>query len=114
MNIAHRCILHKCAQMRTTIDIPEPLLRRAKAEAALEGRKLKDIVSQALELLLRGDVRLQDKPEEMLPSGVRMRDAGAFRIPVLESKRPGSSHVSPEALKDLELNEDEGKYGRSS
>ena len=35
--------------MRTTIDVPEPLLRRAKAEAALRGLRLKDIVRDALE-----------------------------------------------------------------
>lgn len=38
--------------MRTTIDIPEVLLRRAKAEAALRGFRLKDIVRDALERLL--------------------------------------------------------------
>ena len=35
--------------MRTTIDVPEQLLRRAKAEAALRGLRLKDIVRDALE-----------------------------------------------------------------
>lgn len=35
--------------MRTTIDVPESLLRRAKAEAALRGLRLKDIVRDALE-----------------------------------------------------------------
>ena len=39
--------------MRTTIDIPEPLLRRAKAEAALRGLRLKDIVRDALQRLLQ-------------------------------------------------------------
>ena len=38
--------------MRTTIDIPEDLLRRAKAEAALRGLRLKDIVRDALQRLL--------------------------------------------------------------
>ena len=35
--------------MRTTIDVPESLLRRAKAEAALRGLRLKDVVRDALE-----------------------------------------------------------------
>ena len=30
--------------MRTTVDIPDELLRRAKSEAALRGRKLKDLI----------------------------------------------------------------------
>ncbi len=42
--------------MRTTIDIPEDLLRRAKAEAALRGLKLKDYVTEALRAALRGDL----------------------------------------------------------
>ncbi len=39
--------------MRTTVDIPEDLLRRAKAEAALQGRSLKDFVTEAIRAALR-------------------------------------------------------------
>jgi hypothetical protein len=38
--------------MRTTIDIPDELFRRAKSEAALRGRKLKDLVEEGLRLVL--------------------------------------------------------------
>jgi len=38
--------------MRTTVDIPEDLLRRAKSEAALRGRKLKDLIEQGLRMVL--------------------------------------------------------------
>ncbi len=38
--------------MRTTIDIPDELLRRAKSEAALRGRRLKDLVEEGLRLVL--------------------------------------------------------------
>ncbi|HEV8678468.1 MAG TPA: hypothetical protein VGQ90_03760 [Stellaceae bacterium] len=38
--------------MRTTVDIPDELFRRAKAEAALQGRKLKDLVADGLRLVL--------------------------------------------------------------
>ena len=41
--------------MRTTVDIPDDLLRRAKSEAALQGRKLKDLVEAGLRLLLEGN-----------------------------------------------------------
>lgn len=40
--------------MRTTLDIPDDLLRRAKAEAALRGSKLKDFVADALRAALDG------------------------------------------------------------
>ena len=39
-------------KMRTTIDVPEDLLRLAKAEAALRGLRLKDVVRDALQRLL--------------------------------------------------------------
>ena len=35
--------------VRTTIDLPDDLLRRAKATAALRGMKLKDLMAQILE-----------------------------------------------------------------
>jgi hypothetical protein len=38
--------------MRTTVDIPDELLRRAKSEAALRGRKLKELVAEGLRLVL--------------------------------------------------------------
>ena len=38
--------------MRTTVDLPDDLYRRAKAEAALRGRKLKELVEEALHKLL--------------------------------------------------------------
>lgn len=41
--------------MRTTIDIPDELFRRAKSEAALRGRKLKDLVEEGLRLVLKED-----------------------------------------------------------
>jgi len=38
--------------MRTTIDIPDPLFRQVKAEAALRGKKLKDLVEEGLRRVL--------------------------------------------------------------
>jgi hypothetical protein len=40
------------ATMKTTIEVPDDLYRRAKAEAALRGRKLKDLVEEGLRLVL--------------------------------------------------------------
>ena len=45
--------------MRTTIDLPDVLLRRAKSEAALRGRKLKDLVEEGLRLIV--DKHLADE-----------------------------------------------------
>ena len=49
-------------EMRTTIDIPEELLRLAKAEAALRGLRLKDIVRDALQRLLSEAGHTLDPP----------------------------------------------------
>jgi len=40
--------------MRTTIDIPDPLLRAAKQRAADEGVSLREVVLRALQLQLGG------------------------------------------------------------
>ncbi len=38
--------------MRTTVDLPDSLFRQAKAEAALRGVKLKDLVEEGLRHIL--------------------------------------------------------------
>ena len=35
--------------MKTTLDLPDPLMRRIKIQAASEGRKLKDVMADLLE-----------------------------------------------------------------
>jgi len=46
--------------MKTTVEMPEELYRRAKAEAALRGRRLKDLVEEGLRLVL-------DRPRKPQP-----------------------------------------------
>ncbi len=38
--------------MKTTVEMPEDLYRRAKAEAALRGRRLKDLIEEGLNRVL--------------------------------------------------------------
>jgi hypothetical protein len=38
--------------MKTTVELPDAIYRRAKAEAALRGRKLKDLIEEGLRLIL--------------------------------------------------------------
>ncbi len=38
--------------MKTTVDLPDDLARKIKAEAALRGRKLKDLVADGLRIVL--------------------------------------------------------------
>ena len=45
--------------MKTTVEVPDDLYRRAKAEAALRGRKIKDLIEEGLRLVLEGSRRRQ-------------------------------------------------------
>jgi hypothetical protein len=65
--------------MKTTVDLPDDLYRRAKAEAALRGRRLKDLVEEGLQLVLDGPQRtrrhsslakLMKKANGIMESGV--------------------------------------------
>ncbi|MBV8925630.1 MAG: hypothetical protein JOZ74_09710 [Bradyrhizobium sp.] len=48
--------------MKTTIEVPDELYRRAKAEAALRGRKLRDLVEDGLRLVLDGANKTRRPP----------------------------------------------------
>ena len=67
--------------MRTTVDIPDELFRRAKSEAALRGRKLKDLVEEGLRLVLNPEKGGHKTEEQRSPR-----------------PRPGSLH---EAMQDF-------------
>ena len=63
--------------MRTTVDIPEGLLRRARSRAALEGRRLKDVVNEALERWLVSEKKVGGWPSdlaELLPPDPDLAD----------------------------------------
>ncbi|MFZ2006678.1 MAG: hypothetical protein WB697_18605 [Stellaceae bacterium] len=49
--------------MRTTIDLPDDLFRRAKSEAALRGQKFKDLVEEGLRAVI-DDPNPHQKPDE--------------------------------------------------
>jgi hypothetical protein len=48
--------------MKTTIEVPDELYRRAKAQAALRGRKLKDLVAEGLRLVLAAPAAKRRRP----------------------------------------------------
>ena len=48
--------------MKTTVEVPDELYRRAKAEAALRGRKLKDLVEEGLRLVLESPHTTRGRP----------------------------------------------------
>ena len=48
--------------MKTTVEVPDDLYRRAKAEAALRGRKLKDLIEEGLRLVLEAPRKTRRQP----------------------------------------------------
>lgn len=48
--------------MKTTVEVPDDLYRRAKAEAALRGRKLKDLIEEGLRLVLEAPRKRRRPP----------------------------------------------------
>lgn len=79
--------------MRTTIDIPEHLLSHAKAQAALQGRRLKDIVRDALQRHL-ADVGDLHEPVGGSPLGVQRLGAGCVFPLVTGATGPVLSQLS--------------------
>ena len=54
--------------MRTTVDLPDDLFRRAKSQAALRGIKLKDLVEEGLRLVLAAPPAGGKPPANKKPS----------------------------------------------
>lgn len=71
--------------MRTTIDLPDELLRQAKAHAALTGTTLKDLVTACLSQGLRNGVQLTSEPRRRSELPIARRAAGPTP-PVLSNR----------------------------
>lgn len=70
--------------MKTTLELPDELMREVKIRAAMEGRKLKDVVAEALKtgLMIIGPsnhpskgIRVEKDPETGLPVVFAVADA---------------------------------------
>jgi hypothetical protein len=89
--------------MRTTIDIPDQLLRLAKAEAALRGTSLKQLVAEALEaeLGLRAPAGLAERAKEA--GGEPEQDLGpGRRFPLIRGEGgPVLRGLGPRSLQEL-------------
>jgi hypothetical protein len=71
--------------MRTTVDIPEHILRRAKATAALEGKSLKTFLIQAVS-------------NELQRSAVKKTTRKRVSLPLVPSKHPGTLRLTAEKI----------------
>jgi hypothetical protein len=71
--------------MKTTIDIPEPLLKKAKIRAIERGQSLKQVVLTALEQNLETPEKVAEAPvsywanRKVTPEFKRLMDAGGLK-----------------------------------
>jgi hypothetical protein len=73
--------------MRTTVDIPDPVYRRLKTEAAHRGCSVKELVLRGVQAELQG--------------GKPARKAQAIKLPIIESKRPGWLRLSNQQINEI-------------
>lgn len=88
--------------MRTTLDLPDEMLREAKAKAALEGATLKTLLTRYIENGLR-----------QMPEPNRHRNQRS-RLPVIPRRgKHAIPNLTPEFQAQLEEQEDRAKLDRS-
>jgi plasmid stability protein len=82
--------------MKTTLDLPDELMREIKVRAAREDRKLKDLVAE----LLREGLTSTSKPSTT--RGHRVK------LPLIRSGHPASpgEELTPERVSEILLQED--------
>jgi len=99
------------ALMRTTIDIPDDLLRRTKAAAALQGLKLKDFVAMLLE---NGLSAQQSAPKVVRETNTAMKYGKDRPVPVrIPATGKPIRALTNEEIEQLAINEDVSRLGRS-
>jgi hypothetical protein len=96
--------MHKYAEMRTTLDIPDDLYRSLKARAALNGVPMREIVTQLIHLGLRS-----------VPSAAPTRDRRHAPPPIAIPPRgvPIAALSHEDKLRAEEI-EDEAKHAGSA
>ena len=87
--------------MRTTLELPDDLLKRAKIEAVERGTTLRELVGAALE-------RELSEPASVRSNAARKR----VRFPIFDSTAPGALRLTGEPIAKLEADEDARRHGR--
>lgn len=86
--------------MRTTLDLPDELLKRAKIAAVERGIPLKELVGSAL-------------ANELSSGASRDRRARRLTFPIFSSRSPGSLELTGADLSRAEWEEDLRRHGLS-
>ncbi len=72
--------------MRTTIDLPDDLLRRAKVVAALRGVKLKDLIASFIEMGLKHRTSESEPKGQQRPIPVSIPSSGRHIRPLTNAE----------------------------
>ena len=86
--------------MKTTFDLPDPLLRRAKAVAAEQGRPLRDLIAEAIT-----DKLASPPPDAPLRRSEPPADEWKAYLATLE-RQPDGSYINPNGIDDESYFED--------
>jgi hypothetical protein len=97
--------LHKNANMRTSIDFPDPLFRTLKASAAMQGTSLRDHVLQLIERGMQQTAQPQAKRE---PRAVPPIPTIRFR----EAVDPAAFLMTNEQINQILDNDEIERYER--
>ncbi len=84
--------------MRTTLDLPDELLKRAKIAAIERGVTLRELIGSAL---------VNDLGLEPMPRRTRHK----LRFPLFASARPGTLELGRNELAEIEAEEDLRRHG---
>jgi hypothetical protein len=71
--------------VRTTVDIPDPTYRQLKWRAAEQGCSVKKLILRGVEKELH----------------VPARKRGRIRLPIVDSRKPGSLHLTNEQIYEI-------------
>jgi hypothetical protein len=95
---------HKCAKMRTTIEIPDELYRSLKARAALKGVPVREVVTQLIDQGLRA-------APLTAPTSDGRREPPPVAIPPRGTPIQALSHSDRVRAEEIE---DEARHARSA
>jgi hypothetical protein len=91
--------------MKTTLDLPDSLVKQVKLRALLEGRKFKDAVA---DLLHKGLAAVaHQEPDTQAPAVTRDKQTG---LPLIECRHAASpeEELTPERVADILLAQEVG------
>ena len=102
--------------MRTTVDIPDDLLRLAKATAVLRGVRLADVVTTALREALADAGAASSAGREPLAGESERQDLGhGCLLPLIRGEGgPALRRLTPRRLTELLEDEDVARSARRS